>query len=86
MGVIDSGCTKTVAGENWLNDYVQTLSDNEASRIQYCESNALFRFGDAEPVSSQKKALLPMKMGGKDVLLSTEIVSSDVPLLISKAP
>ena len=84
MGVIDSGCTKTVAGENWLRDYLDTLSDSEAARIEYCDSKALFRFGDSEPVSSQKKALIPMKMGGKNIMLATEIVSSDVPLLLSK--
>ena len=83
-GVIDSGCSKTVAGINWLNDYLQTLSEDEQNSIQYSDSHALFRFGDSNPVISQKKALLPMTIGDKNVFLSAEIVESDVPLLLSK--
>ena len=82
--VIDSGCSKTVAGENWFNDYLQSLSDDEIANIQYCDSKALFRFGDSKPVMSTKKALLPMMIGKKNIHLATEIVPTDVPLLLSK--
>ena len=84
-GVIDSGCSKTVAGENWLNDYLATLSEKEANQIKYEDSEATFRFGDTDPVKSKGKALLPVIMGGKKVQLETEIVQSDVPLLLSKS-
>ena len=83
-GVIDSGCSKTVAGRNWLNDYLSTLPENESQNINFCESNAVFRFGDSSPVTSEGKTLLPVIMGGKKVQLETEIVSSDIPLLLSK--
>ena len=83
-GVIDSGCTKTVAGENWFNEYTESLSDEEIAAIQYTDSEALFRFGDSNPVRSVKRALLPMVLGGKHLHLATEIVPSDVPLLLSK--
>ena len=82
--VIDSGCTKTVAGENWFNEYTESLSEDEVASIQYVDSQALFRFGDSEPVRSTKKALIPMMIGGKRLQLATEIVPSDVPLLLSK--
>ena len=29
MTVLDSGCTKTVCGETWLNCYLKTLSDED---------------------------------------------------------
>ena len=82
--VIDSGCSKTVAGENWFNDYLQSLSEEEISNIQYCDSKAYFRFGDSKPVMSKTTALLPMVIGKKYIHLATEIVPSDVPLLLSK--
>ena len=82
--VIDSGCTKTVAGQNWFADYLKSLSDDEASNLQYIDSCAQFRFGDSEPVTSLTKVLLPIVMGGKSIYLATEIVPSDVPLLLSK--
>ena len=83
-GVIDSGCSKTVAGENWLKDYLETLSSEEVSNIQYENSSAYFRFGDSPPVLSLRKVLLPVVMGGENVKLETEIVKSDIPLLLSR--
>ena len=83
-GVIDSGCSKTVAGKNWLDDYLGTLSEKDIENIEYYESSAIFRFGDSNPVTSQGKAVLPVVMGGKKVRLETEIVKSDIPLLLSK--
>ena len=82
--VIDSGCTKTVAGERWFDAYLETLSDDERNDIQTMDSKAQFRFGDSPPVTAIKKVLLPMKLSNVNLLLETEIVSSDVPLLLSK--
>ena len=82
--VIDSGCTKTCAGERWYDAYLETLTDKERKEIQSMESQAVFRFGDSPPVSASKKVLLPIKIMNVDILLETEIVSSDVPLLLSK--
>ena len=83
-GVIDSGCSKTVAGQHWLEDYLATLSEEDLNNINYSKSEATFRFGDSEPVKSEGKAMLPVIIGGKQVKLETEIVKSDVPLLLSK--
>ena len=34
MGLLDSGCTKTVAGQLWIQEYVSTLSDVEKEMIK----------------------------------------------------
>ena len=83
-GVIDSGCSKTVAGKHWLEDYLATMPEEELSKIEYLDSEATFRFGDSKPVKSEGKAMLPVIIGGREVKLETEIVNSDVPLLLSK--
>ena len=82
--VIDSGCTKTCAGERWFDAYIETLSDEEREEIQSMGSEAVFRFGDSPPVVASKKVLLPLKVMNSNIMLETEIVSSDVPLLLSK--
>ena len=82
--VIDSGCTKTCAGEKWFDAYLETFSDEDKNEIQSNETHAVFRFGDSPPVSAIKKVLLPISIKNVNVLLETEIVSSDVPLLLSK--
>ena len=33
-GVLDSGCTKTVCGKRWLQDYMNNLSDYERSMVK----------------------------------------------------
>ena len=83
MAVIDSGCPKTVCGQDWYNEYMKSRAESD-SKIQSLESKATFRFGDSPPVSAIKKVLLPMNLAGKDVHLETEVVPSNVPLLLSK--
>ena len=82
--VLDSGCSKTVAGQYWFEDYKNTLSEEEKSEIKYEESNSVFRFGDSKPINSLKRVLLPVYIGEHNIMLVTEIVPSDVPLLLSK--
>ena len=82
--VIDSGCTKTCCGQEWYDAYKQTLTDEEISSIKGKESSAVFRFGDSPPVTASQKVLLPMKINKVNILLETEIVPSNVPLLLSK--
>ena len=83
--VVDSGCSKTVAGKSWYEVYCESLNDEERSSIIEENSNAIFKFGDSKAVESMKKVYLPVVIGKKNVSLEVEIVESDVPLLLSKA-
>ena len=60
MAVLDSGCTKNVCGEGWLNCYLDTLA------------------------KSMKKVFLPSVIGERSVLIETDVVKCDIPLLLSK--
>ena len=82
--VIDSGCTKTCCGQKWYDSYMQSLTADELKSIEPKETNAVFKFGDSTPVSAEKKVLLPMKMADVKLLLETEVVPTDIPLLLSK--
>ena len=55
MAVLDSGCTKTVCGENWLNCYLETLSDEDKKLSHVEDSNSVFKFGDSKLINSNKK-------------------------------
>ncbi|KAK4327405.1 hypothetical protein Pmani_002070 [Petrolisthes manimaculis] len=44
--VLDTACSSTVCGVDWLRAYIQTLSEDEKSSIQEESSEATFRFGD----------------------------------------
>ena len=79
-GVIDSGCSKTVAGRQWLDCYLEQLGSN----IDIHKSKNVFRFGKGSPVTSQGKCKLPAKIGSKSVTIETDIVDMNIPLLLSK--
>ena len=55
MAILDSGCTKTVCGEAWLELYIDTLHYNEKQSIVITKSSTAFKFGDGKLVP--KKAL-----------------------------
>ena len=54
LTVLNSGCTKTVYGEEWLKWYIDSLNDLEEKKIQTFTSNTEFRFGDGKSVVSEK--------------------------------
>ena len=84
MAVIDSGCPITVCGDKWYSTYLESMSQEEKSKIKSEETKAVFRFGDSAPLTSIKKVYLPIKLKEKPMYLPTEIVQADVPLLLSK--
>ena len=60
--VLDSGCSKNVCSERWLNEYVATLDDGLRREITFEPSEARFRFGDGTVFTSRKKAVIPAEI------------------------
>ena len=83
-GVLDSGCSKTVAGMFWLTEFVKNLSDRKRGDIVEKPSRALFRFGDGVQSRSMKCVTVPVVIGKSNFELDVEIVNNEIPLLISK--
>ena len=52
--VLDSGCTSTVAGKLWIDFYLQSLSNDELSRVNWEKSNKIFKFGGGETKQSME--------------------------------
>ena len=46
MALLDSGCTKTVCGEAWLELYTNSLTETEKKKVKENKSSNLFKFGD----------------------------------------
>ena len=84
MAVLDSGCTKNVCGEGWLNCYLDTLTSDQLKNIKTSPSDANFKFGSGEGAKSMKKVFLPSVIGERSVLIETDVVKCDIPLLLSK--
>ena len=82
--VLDSRCTKSVRSEEWLKCYVDSLSEEEKYNIKNFQSNTEFKFGDGKIVTSEKCISIPCKIAGEQVNVVTDVVKSEIPLLLSK--
>ena len=56
LAVVDTACTKTVAGEEWHINYIQDLPCELKSQIKSVESNTLFKFADWYKVFFTKRS------------------------------
>ena len=84
MAVVDSGCSKTVAGKEWLELFKETLSNEEIDNLVIQPSKQLFKFGEGQSVKSEGKVKLPAMIGSKRITVDTEIIQANIPMLLSK--
>ena len=83
-GILDTACTSTVCGVEWLNMYIRGLTSEDRTKIKEEKSESTFRFGDGKVYESLKKVILPIKIAGIDWRITTDVVECFIPLLISK--
>lgn len=85
--IIDTACTRTVCGQEWINNYIAELSQNEIKDMRKTEthSHRPFKFGDGKVVYSNRKLKIPAKIGQTRCHIETEVVPASIPLLLSKA-
>ena len=84
LAVLDSGCNVTVCGEDWLKVYLESLNETDLSDVKYEGNEVSFRFGDNAPVTSSTKCTFPAFVCNKKVKIAAQVVSDQIPLLISK--
>ena len=82
--ILDSGASGNVAGLVWFESYVDGLSNEEQEKVKYFDSFKTFKFGSGMVYQSQFRAEIPAYIGNKRVLISTDVVDTTVPLLLSK--
>ena len=75
------GADKTVCGQAWFDTNIATLSHEDKSKITYDKSNSIYRFGDGKKIPALKNAKIPALIGSQKVMIDTDIVSNEVPLL-----
>ena len=84
-GVLDSGCTKTVSGELWMEEYLSTLPNDWKKLVKTDKTaNSMYRFGDGKESKAVRNVVTPVAIGNKQYMMSIDVVKNDIPLLISK--
>lgn len=84
--IIDTACTRTVCGQEWLDNYNTVLRKKSVKRMKETEtqSHRPFKFGDGKVVYSVKRVKIPAKIGNTKCNIETEVVPVNIPLLLSK--
>ena len=82
--VLDTGCAATVCGQKWLEVYILSLPPDQRSSITMTPSNKIFKFGAGGRIRSLGQCVIPAFLAGRPVNISTDVVDSDIPLLLSK--
>ena len=83
--VLDSGCTKNACGESWLTNYLDTLTESDRSKVVVEKSSNSFRFGNGKSLNSEKMVTFPAQIGKEDIMIKSDVIDSDLPLLLSKS-
>ena len=84
-GILDSGASKTVCGEKWLEEFIESLSLVDREKVQYYSSKSIYKFGDGERIQANGGARIPAFIGETAVQINTDIVTKELPLLLSKS-
>lgn len=82
--VLDSACSSTVCGSAWINTYIDSLNDLDKNRVKKTEGRKMFKFGGGTRLKSEGEFAIPARIAGKDVTIITDVVDSDIPLLLSR--
>ena len=82
--VLDSGATANVAGKTWMNCYLGSLSDADKSLVNYSHSTNSFKFGSDQVFNSLYKVKFPASIGSQNLFIETDVINTNVPLLLSK--
>ncbi|XP_063689505.1 uncharacterized protein LOC134822397 [Bolinopsis microptera] len=80
--LLDSGASRTVAGENWYSCFLDSLDDETRSTVKEFPAEIIFRFG-VGTLESSKKVIIPVTICTHKIRLEVHIVNSDIPLLLS---
>ena len=81
--VLDTACTATVTGKTWLNTYLSSLSEEDLAMVTKKDSNKIFKFGSGDRMKSCGCYTIPAELAGKPITITTDVVNSEIPLLLS---
>ncbi len=85
-GALDTCCTANVAGEKWTNIYLESIPKELKHKvIGPTESKRQFIFGNQGKLKATAKYTIPVRIGGEENMITIDVISSDIPLLISKS-
>lgn len=81
--ILDSACSSTVCGETWMKCYIDSLDEHDRMKVLCDTGKKTFKFGGGERLKSVASYNIPAILAGQEVTIKTDVVKSDIPLLLS---
>ena len=85
MAILDTGCTATVCGLNWMKFFEEMMLSEDRSQIRKMPSSKIICFGDNAKYPSLYSLVVPVYINNQRISLGIEVVDTEVPLLLSKS-
>ena len=82
--ILDSSASSTACRTKWYKCFLETLTDAQKKKIVKIKGVRTFKFGDGNKLNSLYKVILPCVIADIEVSIITDVVNSDIPLLLSK--
>ena len=83
--VIDSGCTASVAGKQWLKHHISCLPEHIKNQVEVKKVSTRILFGAGKPVTATKLVYLPSQIGSINCILKILVKPGILPFLLSVA-
>ena len=82
---LDSCCTGVVCGSEWLQNFLASMDPVSRKKVDGpMATNSVFKFGNKGKLYSTAKYKLPIQIAGRNMEITTEVINSDIPMLLSK--
>eukprot|EP00435_Cladocopium_sp_Y103_P050118 s180_g15.t1 len=84
FAVLDSGCGKTIIGEQTLKQFQQLWQQDGRYSPEYKSETNFFNFGNGDRETSSRTVIMPIGLAGRYGTIQAAIVRGDAPLLLSR--
>ena len=84
FGIIDSGCSRTLIGQDTLNQFMRLYHERQIEIPEEKRQTNLFRFGNGQEELSERVVSMPVVIHGKQGRIEAAIIKGNAPLLLSR--
>ena len=84
FGILDSGCSRTLIGQDTLNQFMRMYHDLRFELPEEREQSNLFRFGNGQEELSEKVVSMPVMIHGRRGRVEAAVIKGNAPLLLSR--
>ncbi len=83
---LDTCCTSSVSGDKWMQIYLKALPKHLKEKVKGpFTTGTEFTFGNNQSLKSGKAYKIPIIIAGDIHIITVDVITSDIPLLLSKS-